>query len=221
MRNSKKWDKISRLIESELTEQGLLFLMKYSRDRNADIRCRTAEALALSDSPEAEAILLRMLNDRDDMVRVNACDSLGTSGTQRAIETLKKHTMPHMPKLERGYAVISMADISVRFGSREETAAFLQASLETEMDIWVRNNYYRSLYLLGKKEYLPILLGSLEDENYQNRCETVNLLSDMADDSSREMIREAFIERLRKEAPDSIGVISTIEVALGMLGSAE
>ena len=216
-----KWDAVSRLMESEITDEGLELLEKYSHDRNKDIRYRAAEALALTGSPKAESILLRLLDDKDNMVRVNACDSLGMSGTQRAIEPLKKHVGSTACNLERGYAVSSLADIAVAIGTEGEMTAFLETSLETEQDVWVRNHYYRSLYPLGKGEYLQLLLDSLDDENYQNRCEVVNLLSDIADDSNVETICVALKERLSKEEPDSIAVITTIEKTLNLLGSPE
>ena len=59
----------------------------------------------------AERILMRLLKDQDKMVRVNACDSLCQSSSLRVMWQLLGLLADEEPLL-RGYAAISLADIS-------------------------------------------------------------------------------------------------------------
>lgn len=65
-------------------------LERLSRDCNPEIRNRVAQVL---DGARGEYIdiLLRLLNDRDELVRVNVCDSLSGTDSREAINELEKH----------------------------------------------------------------------------------------------------------------------------------
>lgn len=54
-------------------------------------------------------ILLRLLNDRDELVRVNACDSLSGTDSREAINGLEKH-IADSSELVRGYVYSSLYD---------------------------------------------------------------------------------------------------------------
>lgn len=63
-------------------------LERLSRDRNPEIRNRVAQVLGGARG-EYTDILLRLLNDRDELVRVNACDSLSGTDSREAINGLE------------------------------------------------------------------------------------------------------------------------------------
>lgn len=77
-------------------------------------------------------ILLRLLNDRDELVRVNACDSLSGTDSREAINELEKH-ISDSSELVRGYVYSSLYD----------TASMNPAAYKSEM---------RALLLSARKD---------------------------------------------------------------------
>ena len=83
-------------------------LERLSRDRNPEIRNRVAQVLGGARG-EYTDILLRLLNDRDELVRVNACDSLSGTDSREAINELEKH-IADSSELVRVYVYSSLYD---------------------------------------------------------------------------------------------------------------
>lgn len=205
----------------KVTEEQFALLKKLSKDRAADIRCRVAEQLCIPGSAEAEAILIRLLSDRDDMVRVNASDSLSACGSQASSELLKQRTVSDSCFMVRGYAACSAVEIALRTGSADdELADFLTQAMDVESDEWVRTSFCAALYELGQEEYLHRLLGALNSDDYQVRCAAANLLSGTAKEKDAPKIRAALKTRREKEDPEILSVISTIDRCLEEMDNA-
>ena len=83
-------------------------LERLSRDRNPEIRNRVAQVLGGARGEYID-ILLRLMNDRDELVRVNACDSLSGTDSREAINELEKH-ISDSSELVRGYVYSSLYD---------------------------------------------------------------------------------------------------------------
>ena len=81
-------------------------LERLSRDCNPEIRNRVAQVLGGARG-EYTDILLRLLNDRDELVRVNACDSLSGTDSREVINGLEKH-IADSSELVRGYVYSSL-----------------------------------------------------------------------------------------------------------------
>ena len=212
-----KWDIIKDInSHAILTNDELSLLEGFSKDRDADIRGLVVEVLYDRDSEKAETILQILLSDKDNMVRVNACDSLRGSMNKDMIEILKKYAICDPYFLVRGYAVSSIADIIVNIKEVGVSShvSFFKKSLLKEKETWVKIHYYRALYLMEQDVYLSCLLKELHQRNYQNRCLVINLLLSIASEDNKNEIVMALKNRLKIEDCESIAVISSIEMAL-------
>jgi|LSQX01.1.fsa_nt_gb HEAT repeat protein len=181
-------------------ETELEILLSFSQDDNEEVRAKVAELLVLSNSPVAEIILIRLLADKAELVRVNACDSLSNSSTPDIIKILKEIVLKDKSSLVRGYAALSIGDIAVNINyDIKELEAFFKRVLGKERVNWVKINVYRTLYLLGDKSYLNILINEVNNKYYRSRCVAINILGELTTSENLPFIRTALIERLKIE----------------------
>lgn len=149
-------------------------------------------------------MLLKMLEDSDKLVRVNACDSLCISHSEKTRDLLLR-IGGRGDYLMRGYAILSAADITRenRFDSAP-VVDFLHKHIAKEKCIWVKIHCYTALYQLGESAYLQALLKELDNRYYKNRCLAVNALSGIMDIKNRKQIQEKLQARLKKEKAASV-----------------
>jgi HEAT repeat protein len=199
---------------NNFTKETLEILDLLSKDTDSSIRTLVAQVLVLTDEPEGENILLRLLNDEDELVRVNACDSLCISSSIATINRLKDKLLSDQSNLVRSYAVLSIADIisDNNLPVKDEYVLLFQMILKTEIDRGVQLCLYKALYQFGDERYLAHLIAELNSCNYQNRCMTVNLLRDLINAKNKSMISSALSEQLTKEG--TIAVKSAIQCLL-------
>lgn len=217
LRNKSIEEKLDIIDEIEdanfITENSLEILGYLSLDQNEELRSRVAEVLVLSNSPKAEKILINLLNDEDEIVRVNACDSLGISDSLEVLELLKERTLRDKSSMVRGYAALSIADVATRINyNLKDLANFLINILKKERVTWVKISYYNALYVLGEKNYLKLLINELNNRLYRNRCSVVNSLYNIISYENSEQIKSALVKRMKVEK--TIAVKSTIEKVL-------
>lgn len=191
-------------------ENDLNILVCLSHDKDDEIRARVAEVIVFSDSLTAEKILIELLKDKAELVRVNACDSLCNSNSIKVLKLLKETILMDKSSLVKGYAALSIADIATRINyNAEELIEFFKSAVKKEKVNWVKINFYKALYMLGDESYLDILINELNNKFYRNRCAIVNILSEIVTHENLTKIRAALIERLKIEK--TFAVSSTIE----------
>ncbi len=185
----------------DLTEADRKVLKVLSKSEFSDIKIGIAQMLVNDETPESTAILLSMIEDEDDLVRINAIDSLCGCQDTNVMKRLMDIAQKDMNHLVREYAILSAVDIAK---SREECGntgivPFLQQVLKREIDSGIRLACYRGLYLFGDKRYLSQLEQGLLEEDYRNRCAAVHILSEIADDKNVEQIRTILMNARKKE----------------------
>lgn len=204
LKNKDSFEKIEMIEKLEslksFTSDDYRFLDYVSNDEDYEVRLKVAEILVKTNDVEAEKILLKLLKDKDELVRVNACDSLCNSASEEVISHLKDRISKDRSSLVKGYAILSLVDIIVRTNkdlvlSRD----FFKNMLRMQKVQWVRINIYKALYILGDEEYLEKLIEELNNRYYRNRCAVVNILSELIVDSNSKKIERALAERLQKE----------------------
>ncbi|URZ15670.1 HEAT repeat domain-containing protein [Clostridium felsineum] len=176
------------------------FLEYLSEDDEYEVRVKVAEILVLSNDVEGDNILIKLLKDKEELVRVNACDSLCTSFSKDVIYHLKDKLLKDKSNLVKGYAILSLVDIFTRQDSNlGEHIEFFKQVLKKQETQWVRINIYKALYMLGDKVYLDMLVQELGNRYYRNRCAVVNILSEIASKGNYRIIEKALAERLKIE----------------------
>ncbi len=146
-----------------------------------------AQELAKDTTANGEEILLNLINDNSELVRANACDSLynniSTTVVKALIEKLNNDT-----DFVKYYCVLSLGDIAkISLENKNDILNNLYELKYRNKDTKVNIAISKVLYELGNKKQLDILLEYLKDSDYQNRCVTLNCISEIInkDNSSK------------------------------------
>ena len=173
------------------------YIWNMAYDEDEEIRLFLSIELANYKSAESEQLLLQLISDQSDIVRANACDSIYWSESVDVLDTLFEKAKNDV-YLVRGYAVLSIADISINSKSDFSTEK-LSMLYPKEKSIWVRMCYFQSFYRLGNENYLTDLISSLDSKKYNYRIAAVNFLSDIVNESNKSIIMKSFEQRLNIE----------------------
>lgn len=145
------------------------------------------QELAKDTTNNAEKILLDLINDASELVRANACDSLYNNTSTRVVKALIKK-LNNDTDLVKYYCVLSLGDIAKNsFENRNVIVNNLYALKELNKNTKVNIAILKVLYELGNEEQLDVLLEYLKNSDYQNRCVTLNCISEIInrDNSSK------------------------------------
>ena len=204
-------EKILRQIEEksyELDENDYSILNKLSYDKEVFIRDLVAVILVESSDEKGEEILLRLTNDKEWLVRADACDSLCISESVTTYNLLKKIAKKDTSGYVRGYAILSLGDIADKINKEDELLEYLEDRLKHEKVQFTKIDIYAVLYNLGRKEYFDNLVSMLNSKKYLNRGSVVNILNYIANEDNRDMIIKVLLEHKKKET--AMSVIYTI-----------
>lgn len=203
-------DSISQ--KSSIDEKDIETLIGLLKTNNSEIKAYIAELLVMAYGEDAEKALINLCKDEDELVRVNACDSLSVFSTSASYEQLLKSALNDPSMLVRTYAVLSLVDIAgtplIDIGKLKKTLI----KLSKEKYLSLSSACFRGLYILGDKIYLENLLALFKLGNYQEKCMIVNMLSDILDDDNRSFIISKLLEFRNGETSNA--VISTIDSLL-------
>ena len=117
--NEEKYALIQTMENNGVLDENDLTKLEYlAKDKDDEIRGYIASVLILSNSIYSEKILKNLMNDKDELVRANACDSLGSFSSAELINLMKDHIQKDKSSLVRGYAALSLVDISQKLADR-------------------------------------------------------------------------------------------------------
>lgn len=145
------------------------------------------QELAKDTTKNAEKILLDLINDASELVRANVCDSLYNNTATRVVKALIKK-LNNDTDLVKYYCVLSLGDIAKSSSeNKNEILNNLFILKDINKNTKVNIAISKVLYELGNKEQLDVLLEYLKDSDYQNRCVTLNCISEIInrDNSSK------------------------------------
>lgn len=210
--------------DKALTQKDYANLMELADSPDAFFRSRAACLLAAFDDEKSLETLLRLSHDGNDLVRIEAADSLCIAESAEVLERLLDLAEHDDSPLVRGYAVLSVLDVS---RNREEdmdlahkkVLPLLAPLLKKEKNAWTLGHYYSVFYECGQKAYLQKLMDCLGDEDYRVRSSTTHSLLDLLTPENEAAIREAVAARYETE--DSIAVRSGMEKLLDYIDNYE
>lgn len=143
-----------------------------SPDKRTEAAARIASILARSgDSPQA---LIRALQDRSELVRVQAAESLSLIGDQTAVRPLWM-ALKDRSGLVRGYVASAIGDL----GTNRDVGR-LRRALAGERSPRAKVGYYAALHKLGDREAIPQLIELMRSADYRVRCAAANNLGRLA-----------------------------------------
>ena len=191
-----------------MDENDYSILNKLSYDKEVFIRDLVAVILVESSDEKGEEILLRLTNDKEWLVRADACDSLCISESVTTYNLLKKIAKKDTSGYVRGYAILSLGDIADKINKEDELLEYLEDRMKHEKVQFTKIDIYAVLYNLGRKEYFDNLVSMLNSKKYLNRGSVVNSLNDIANEDNKDMIINLLLEHKKKET--AMSVIYTI-----------
>lgn len=163
----------------KIEEKDMSLISELSKNDNSEIRSFVAELLVLANSKSAEKILINMCNDSDELVRVNACDSLSMFCSEDVFNVLIARALNDKSNLVRSYALLSIIDIMEHINIRKDLLKTLFLKSLDNSSVGIKNACYKGLYKLGEEKYLDEILNLLLSESYQERCLVVNSMFDL------------------------------------------
>lgn len=218
LRDKDSFEKIEILeeleISNDISNSKFEILDYLSNDEDYEVRAKVAEVLVQTNDAKTENILIKLLRDKDELVRVNACDSLSNTNSYEVIYYLKDRILKDNSSLVKGYAILSLVDIVIKLNyDFLEIKVFLENILKIQKVKWVKIHIYKALYMLGDKKYLDSIIVELNNRYYRNRCSVVNILKELISTNNYDKINNALIERMKKE--NCVSVKSSIEEIVG------
>lgn len=158
-------------------------LWKFARNKDASIRSDLAKALVFdSESEAALEILCKLAKDTDELVRVEAIDSLSEFIYEKSYVTMKKALLDS-DYLVRKYAALGLAWVGKELLC-ENTKKVLLHYIEKEKNLHGKVGAYEGLYILGCDEYLDKLIELFGCTDYQIQCSVINALYDIVDEGN-------------------------------------
>lgn len=192
-----------------LTDNDINLLQELLTDSDEEQKILISQILAKDNTSKSENILLDLINDESELVRANACDSLYNNISNNVVEKLliKSNNDTNLVKY---YAILSLGDIVVSdMANKQKVIEKLEKLRKDNKDISVNISISKVLYQLGKTEELNILLKYLDDRNYQNRCETLNCITEIINTNNLKIIIPILKEKMKTE--NSFAVKKSLE----------
>lgn len=179
-------------------------LIQLSQHDDSEIRSYVAELLVLTKGRKAENVLLNLCNDKDELVRINACDSLSAFTTVDAYKQLVSCILNDASPLVKNYAILSLIDIMnyIEIDRNDLKNFFLNISQKEEISISAA--CFKGLYILGYKEYLNNIIDLAVTENYQDRCTVINILGDIITNDNNQFILSTLKDLKKIEKSEAV-----------------
>lgn len=190
--------------KAQLDSDDIELLLKLSKSDDSEIRAYVAELLVLGIGHESEKVLIDMCMDDDELVRVNACDSLSAFATVDVYHNLVNCALNDKSILVRNYALLSLTDIinSVDVDKNKIKNLFLDVSKNKEVAVLAA--CFKGLYILGEKEYLEKLLDLVATPNYQDKCAVINTLGDILTIENNDCIISELKKIMKSETSEAV-----------------
>lgn len=163
---------------------------------------------ALSFFPGHESAYLRSaLSDPDELVRVQAAETIGARAERELCEHLRAALRDSSP-LVRSYAAAAIGSVG---GPADR--AVLRERLSCEKSDTARVGFVEALWLLGDRQTLNEALNLLNSDDYRVRCAISRTLANIfLTRNTKQTIESALRRRLRTER--SLAAREAIQAAL-------
>ena len=197
------YDEIETISDSELNSK-LIILQSLVNDRSTEIRSWIGKILINIPTKESQDILFKYLDDKNELVRCEAVDSIRVFIDKEIFLKLKDMAIEDRSFLVRGYAVYGFVEIGKKLGEKNLDKFILENIIPNENNSFVKLNCYEALYNLGNKNFLNNIFSLFRSKNYRIRCAIISTLDEILNDENRSMIKE-FIDSINiSEEPFSV-----------------
>lgn len=207
-------DRLSAL--TAIPAEELPALHKPAQSDDYEIRAAVAELLEkAAPAEDARTLLIRLCTDADELVRINACDSLGAFPFQDALRALiATARRSDESNTVRYYALMSTTDILLANGGTAEAVSVFQANSDSEC-ISIRAACLYGLYSTGETRRISEIASLLSAEDYHDRMSVVRILAavaERADGETKSRIADWLIQRQQVEDAASVRALLADEI---------
>lgn len=130
--------------------------------------------------------LIPLAKDRDELVRLEAIDTLSSFISQESIHTLYL-ALEDSEALVRAYAAYGIAVVGSVICLEEATQVLKKAKAH-EQSLRVQADIYYGLWLLGETVALDCLIGLFDCKDYQVQCAVLRSLTELLDTQNNEKV---------------------------------
>jgi HEAT repeat protein len=174
----------------ELDNNHFEIISKWITEEDSFVRSQCAALLINFVNQEVKEILIGLAGDKDDLVRIEAYDSLCFFAFDDVEVFLAKIITEESDSLARSHAILSWTDISVTLQKNSsDRIEEIEALKYKEKNAECALSYCYALYFFGKKDILVELLTYLSNDDYHIRCATLSLLPGIIDETNKELIK--------------------------------
>ena len=190
----KKLQKIKKKIEDTKQE-----LIEFSKNKNSIIRIESLKALGLFYDGDIDNTILKGLQDKDYLVRVNALDNIILPKNLNKIYKKIAKLLKDEKMIVRAYAVDALAyNNAIKY--RKKIKKLLKSNTNYELKISI----YSALVKFGKKKYLRKLLNLLKHKDYIVRCAVANSLNNLGNKKGNRLILKKLKKAYKKEQTKAV-----------------
>lgn len=187
----------------EITKRDFKQIIKLSKDKDDFIREKTAQLLVCLENHASKKLLLKLANDRNAWVRLDAYDSLAGFPFPEVAAFLQRAMFREKHSLACSYAIMAWAEVTQKLydDHRDDLRFILRFKKEPK----IRKSEHCLLacfyaeYLFGEKKSLKNILRFFSSEDYQVRYSVLHTLQQITDDTNRELILEKIEQAFKKE----------------------
>ena len=164
----------------------------------------------IKDNPKIEQVIIEMLNDRNYMVRSDACELLYHSESPQVLTQLMKRLRKERSSLVRMYLLDAIRSSCHSLPLQDDEKLLLLQMYKREKAARVIIQYDALFYVLfHDAQYIQNALQYLNDDDYHIRCIVIQTLSAVLDSAATEIVLHAYLKR--KEEETSYAVISILD----------
>ena len=161
--------------------------------KNRETRARAAALLGRQYDNRSEEILCRLTYDRDEIVRLEAVDSLSIGKTEASLQRLERLSESSDFYI-RYFAVQSHFDVYVNIWSCDDAANYLpriKKQMEEEESLLVKLALYKIACLCGEcgafDKIVDILTHAMQGCNYSLISPALHMLDEIMEEPSHEL----------------------------------
>lgn len=201
----------------------------FSDNPDCFVRSAVAALLVNFETEESKQILIRLAQDKENIVRYEAYDSLSIfDGDEEVQLFFEKSISKERDEFARFYAITSWTDITVSKEDVSEDIRFIRRVRKVQKTDWGKLACWYALYLFGEESGFKKFLKFLQSRDWKIRLSTLYLLENpirFQDFSEKQLItikrklkellkqelkQEPFVQ-VRKVAEELIHLIDTGE----------
>ena len=187
-------------------------LIELSYHRDCYIRNRCCLAFLLMPQVVAKNNLLRLLNDRSPLVRMEAGECLSDFFDDEDVcSALLDAFLKEKHQVTRGVLVSSLLSVGYK---KTNIIEIVEKAIQTEHCYFVKVSCYRCFHLLCNRDTLQQIINCFSSKIYQTRCAVVNALDEILDEENAKTIFHALehfsdIEKESYAVQDAINHLKT------------